>query len=578
MKWIPLIVLIVAFMAGPLRAQDYRFGGEIRDGETEVPVPFARFQILPDGTSGFVADLNGNFSHQATERKLEVMVSSIGYATKRVELTAGISNFISLQPAPISTEDVVITYIDHERVLLQKVLDAIPENYPRESERITGRVIEQLATDSLCQDLIYSAEAMIEADKLAYAKRNKFSTVRILDGEVKLQKPDYKPFTNIMAGAHNVHRFDVVASREPPLDDIHSKKYRFQLVDTTSYLGEAMFKMRFETPNYEGALYIQDNTYALVKAEYTVKEEKVKGFSMSGSSSRLFLNFTTEYFKADRLFRLSFINYRTGFAEYDREDANRLYLNNFFYLNRHSLSTAPIPFNDQLNFSDRLALEVPQDTSDQLRGRGAQKIHKNISMGTGIGLLVSKPRSELTALNESGLDGQLHQRAYEVLFTSQFKYRLNNAWGIKYVGGGSIGFTRRVSTHSLLIARSQPIAHNQRWLIGIGAGVNYLSAALETGEGLPSGNLLQLTPLSAETTQIIERTRQGNLITSLQLKYRASGSIYVVLGGYLPFAVYDRLDIVAGQGEERVLLYEQDSRNRLRPDYYQVNLGFQLYL
>lgn len=578
MKWIPLVVLVVVAMAGPLRAQEYRFEGTVQDAESEEPIPFARFQILPEGKSGFVADLNGNFSHLAMTQKLEVMVSSIGYETTRFELAAESSRLIRLQPAPISTDDVVITYIDQERALLQKVLDAIPENYPQENERITGRVIEQLATDSLYQDLIYSAEANIEADKLSYAKRNKYSTVRLLEGKVERHKPDYKPFTNIMAGAHNVHRFDVVASREPPLDNIYSKRYRFQLVDTTSYLGEALFKMRFETPTYEGALYIQDHTYALVKAEYTVKQEKVQDFAMRGSSSRLFLHFTTEYYQSDRLFRLSFINYRTGFSEQSRVPTKRIYLNNFFYLNRHTPSTAPIPFNDQINFSDRLVLELSPDSSAQSPGNAPQKILKNISLGSSLGLLAYQPVSELSALYASGFDGQLRGRVNEVLFVSHIKYRLRNAWGIAYVGGASINFTRRVNSHSLLMTWSHPLTRNQRWLFGIGAGANYLAAELETGEGLPFGDLLQYTPLEATRAQLIERNRQGNLIGNLQLKYRVSGNLYVALGSQLPLNVYSRFRVFAEQGELREVLYERDLRNRFRPGYYQLNLGIQLFM
>jgi|GEM_PF-5933278 len=578
MKWMTCIALIVAFMAESLKAQEYSIRGEIRDADSEEPIPFARFQILPAGTSGFVADLNGNFSHQATERKLEVMVSSIGYEKKRVELTAESSNLIQLQPVPISTSDVVITYVDHERVLLQKVLDAIPENYPVQNERITGQVIEQLASDSLYQELIYSAEAMIEADKLPYSKRSKYSTVRILDGEVKFQKQGRSPSIQIMAGAHNVHRFDVVASREPPLDNIQSKKYRFQLMDTTRYMGEDLFKMGFETPEYNGTLYIQDSTYALVKAEYKIKEEKVQGFALSGGSTRLFLNFTTEYFKADSCFRLSFINYQTGFSDVSIVSDDRVYLNNFFYLSRHNPSETLIPYNEQNNFTDRLVMELPQDTSEQVQGMGFRKIFKNLSSSFGVGILRYMPNSETSALYASGLDSRLRSQVHKIVTYTQLKYHLNKAWGIQYAGGGSIGFNRNIASHSLMIVREQPMTKNQKWLFEIGTGANYLKADIETGEGLPFGALLQNSTLREETAQIIEQNRQFNLLATLQFKYRASTRLHVILGGYLPLNVIHQLDIQAGQEDERVLLYQRNFRNRFRPDYHQLNLGVQFYL
>ncbi|TXB65575.1 carboxypeptidase-like regulatory domain-containing protein [Phaeodactylibacter luteus] len=577
MKGITLIVLILQLMSLAISAQEHTFYGEIQDVDSKELIPYAHFQILPEGQSGFVADLNGTFSHRADEQKIEVMITAIGYEPKRAELTVGAPNIIGLHAASLSLSEVVVTYVDRERDLLQKVLDAIPENYPQQSERITGRVIEQLAADSLYQDLIYSADAIIEADKLTYSKPNKYSTVRILDGEVEFQKPGYSPFTTIIAGAHNVHRFDVVAAREAPLDDIFAEKYRFKLLDTLSYMGGALFKMEFETPGYYGALYIQDSTYALVRAEYTTKKEKLQSFVQNRYSSRLFRHFTIEYFKEDRFFRLSFINYRTGFSEKDVEPANCIYLNNFFYLNRHTPSTDLISFKDQVHYNDRLVQELSKGETAQLQGRGFQGVFKNISYNVGLGLLRYKPWSELSALYESGLDGQLRSGVNEVVLAFQVNYRLNNVWGIGYAGGASIGFTRKVNSHSLLMTRSQPITKNQRCLIGISAGANYFEADLETGEGLPFGDLLQNTTLQEEAVQVNESSQQINLITGLQLKYRVGARSYLALDSYLPFSMYNKLEVIAKQGEERVLLYGKNFRNPFSLGYYQFGLGLQLY-
>jgi len=580
MKGTALIAFILQFMTVPLLAQEFTFSGEIKDGDSGEPVSFARCQILPDGKSGFVADLNGTFLHRAAEQKIAVMITAIGYEPKKVELSVDAPNIIELQTAPLWLPEVVIRYVDHERELLQRVLDAIPENYPPQSERITGRVIEQLATDSLYQDLIYSADANIEADKLTYSKRNTYSSVRILDGELEVQKPRYSAFTTILAGAHNVHRFDVVAAREAPLDDIHSKKYKFQLVDTLSYIGRALFKMQFETPKYQGALYIQDSTYALVKAEYTVKKEKLQSFTQNRYSNRLFRKFTTEYFKEDGFFRLSFINYQTGFSEKDVLPPNCIYVNNFFYLNTHTPSTDLIPFDDQINYNDRLVQVLSKDTPVQLRASGFQEVQKvfsNISYAAGIGLIRYKPGSEPSALFESGLDGQLRSHVNELLWAFQVNYRLNNAWGIEYVGGASIDFSRKVSSHTLLISRLQAITKNQRWRFGIGAGANYFNSELETGEGVAFGDLLQNSNLQTGSIDVIEKSRQVNLITRLQLKYRTGTRAYLTLDGYLPLKLYNNLETIGRQGEEEVPLYEGNFRNSFRPGYYQFGLGLQLY-
>ena len=74
---------------------------------------------------------------------------------------------------------------------------------------------------------------------------------------------------------------------------------------------KALFKLKFSTPKYDGFLYVQDSTFALVKGEYISKSRECLGNLMS-DTRRLYLNFDLDYAIVNDLFRLSYINYQTA--------------------------------------------------------------------------------------------------------------------------------------------------------------------------------------------------------------------------------------------------------------------------
>lgn len=575
MKWITLLTLLLQLLTGALFAQEYTFQGTIIDENTGEPIPFAHCQILPDRATGFVADFNGSFSHQSKEKELEVVVTAISYEPKRVGLTEGSNQLIQLEAASFAMNEIVVTYVDHERAMLQKVLESIPKNYPQKSERITGRVIEQLATDSSCQNLIYSADAIIEADKLNYSKRNRYGTVRVVDGDVEVLEPLNSSFTNIVAGAHNVHRFDVIAARFPPFDNIQSKKYQFQLVDTLSYMGQALFKMQFETVDYEGDLYIQDSTFALVKAVFNVKKDRMSHFPGGGDSERLFVNGIIEYFKEDDFFRLSFINYQTGFSKKDADPAEQIYLNNFFYLNKHHPLKKSIPYKDHLGFSSKLITELDVD-STALQDENKKDFKKNFSIDMGFSLLKYRLISRLSVLQDYNLDAELRNQKYRLLTTIGLNYQINNIWSVGYTGGFYIN--DKLSSHTLLLNWTYPITKNRRWLIGIGTGLNYFKANLNIGSGTPFGELLQNTILTNNTAQIREESRQFNLLTHLQLKYQLVGNIFATFGSSIPLDWQNKVKVTTSQDDNSVLLYESNIRNGFQWTYHQYSLGLLMHL
>ena len=239
-----LLLITLACVALSAQAQ-ITIWGKVVDTENN-PIPFAHCKLANAQYTGFVADRNGYFSYTSATPTIQVVVTAIGYKSNTVQLSANQENTIKLQPDVVALAGVVVTSVDYERELLQKVLNHIPINYPSQLEQINGTVIEQLAADSLHQKVLYHAKAQIVADKLSYTNKNKFGNVQIVTGEVEMHQPLDSTFVRLMAGVHNVHRFDVIAARKAPFDKINSKHYQFELVDTLSFQNKALFKMSFK--------------------------------------------------------------------------------------------------------------------------------------------------------------------------------------------------------------------------------------------------------------------------------------------------------------------------------------------
>lgn len=568
-------------------AQTQTITGVVLDLETNRPVPFAHCQV-EGSPKGFVTDLNGKFNYETSKTSVRVSISSIGYSTRSISLSAAQVNTIFLQADAQLLSEIVFTYVDKERELLQKVKDNISKNYPVETERLTGTIVEQLAKDSSYQDLFYTATSVVEADKLTYANKNIFSTAKILDGEVEYFQPMDSSFTKIYAGIHNLHRFDIIASRMEPFDNINNKSYAFELVDTLIYNDQALFKIWFEASKYQGFLYIQDGTFALIKGEYLGRQEKMKAFSLG--RNRLFLKFTTEYFKEADRFRISYINYQTGFAENKKADADKVYLNNFFYLNEAKKVQTLIPFNEQTDYTAIIIDELsPKEAtlidssklvvqSNQQREKNILDVLENFSAAYAFGIFDHRFSTNKIQNTSLGIDAAFPTRNRNLMFYQSIGYSFSNTFHLVYYGGASLK-RGAISTHSLLTRYTRPITKNRRLLIEVHLGLNYLDTNLKMEENLFSkGGTYQNQTFSPGAINLVEETTQINLVSGLQLKYRIGSRFYLTLSSDIPFSLNNETRIEAQQGEIISELMKSSDTFQRETNYFQTLIGLQMIL
>ncbi len=86
-----------------LSAQSTAVQGRVFDAETGLPIPFVNVALTAAGT-GTMTNQKGEFQLKTEERPGRISVSFLGYGSKNIEITRGISQSIDIALEPRSIE------------------------------------------------------------------------------------------------------------------------------------------------------------------------------------------------------------------------------------------------------------------------------------------------------------------------------------------------------------------------------------------------------------------------------------------------------------------------------------------
>lgn len=285
-------------------------------------------------------------------------------------------------------------------------------------------------------------------------------------------------WTRIQAGIHNAHRFDVVAARLAPLDKPYSKRYDYALIDTLAYKDGVVYAIDFDADDFTGRLYIEDSSFAFVKGEYWIKKSKLKSNPMSASAStRLFLTFTVEYDKRDSLYMLSYINYKTSFISDERRKFSRIYLNNFFYRERHERAYQPIPIQLQVPYQQALIKEIAAKPVSGVNttGTAARKrkpvLLRELGASIGVGLRDGSFTGSFSAPELNEWQRLRNPFEHMPVYFSNVEIFLRNRFSFDV--GFSRSFDRSFRGGTLLVNYRFPLSFSNRWQVALGTGYNF---------------------------------------------------------------------------------------------------------
>lgn len=312
------------------------------------PVAFATIRL---GTTnvGTVSNASGKFqlvlNNPSDDSRL--VISSIGYQTATIKITEGFQTIVLQEDINQLNQIVIIAdnSRDYAKELIEKAIKAIPQNYPNRSERHTGFLRESTTWDQNDQEPIYIAEAVVKSIKEDYRKRNRSGDVELIEFRKYKSTEVDSLHTRIYAGSHHIHRFDMVARREAFLSK--PDNYNYTITDTLRQDGKDIYEVLVEKKNENSArVYIQDETFAIVKADITLSSN----FGKVGAY-REFFNFTVTYKQSeDRLWRFSNSYYTTAF----RKKGRLLNLISEYVTTDIDTQETKIPYVDRLQFSEIL--------------------------------------------------------------------------------------------------------------------------------------------------------------------------------------------------------------------------------
>jgi len=322
--------------------------GKIVDSNN-APIPFAHIRV-ENTNVGTISNDIGVFKlvvHIENKDKL-LIISSLGYKTEKITL-ADEYQTITLTEDVTQLNEVVIVSKDYAKELVENAIKAIPNNYPIVDERHTGFFRETTTWENE-KEPIFINEAVIEAIKEDYTKRNKSGDVKLVElrkyeGE-ELDSLDFR----IYAGSHHIHRFDIVARREAFLSN--PKAYKYSIVDTLRQNDKDVYKVLIEKKNENSAhVYIQEETFAIIKADIKLNSN----FGILGN--REFFNFTVTYEQGeDKRWRFMNSYYKTAF----KKQGKILNLTSEYVTTDITTNNREIPYLERLQFSEILLDETKE--------------------------------------------------------------------------------------------------------------------------------------------------------------------------------------------------------------------------
>lgn len=258
------------------------FFGKVIDLQEKDPLPFTSISVLrqPIGT---ISNTDGDFELKIPRSMINdtVVVSCMGYKQFRLPVSEIVDEqvIVYLQPTNIQLQEVKVIYISPQEIL-RRMESKISLNYPEEPEIMTSFYREVLSQDNHYIDV---AEAVMDIRKAPYDNLLAEDKVKFIKGRKSL---NVKPFQfvdfKIQGGPYYITKLDVVKTLDSFLDPEYAQFYKYTLDDIIDYDTRSTYVIAFKPKEkrddifYQGKLYVDMSSFALVKAEFEINRTGLK--------------------------------------------------------------------------------------------------------------------------------------------------------------------------------------------------------------------------------------------------------------------------------------------------------------
>ena len=248
-------------------AQQVVIGGNVVDDKTGDPLGQVSISA---GRISVVTNEDGDFSLKLAEAPGVIIVSHLGYKTKRVKVKNGEELKIRLHPTTIQLREIVVLNED-PRELVDIAISKIPDNYSKVPELLKGFYRE---TAMKRKHYIYVAEGVEDMYKTPYNRSIGRDRVAIVKGRRLLsQKQGDTLGVKVMGGPVQAVVMDLVKNRDFLLNKEDLDAYKFTM-GIPEYINDRLqYVVQMEPSEsmpyalYHGKLYIDSERLAFTRIE-----------------------------------------------------------------------------------------------------------------------------------------------------------------------------------------------------------------------------------------------------------------------------------------------------------------------
>jgi hypothetical protein len=230
-----------------------------------------------------VANQNGDFllKYPVTSQKDTLVISYIGYQSVSIALdTLRQKTFdIVLRELPYQIKPVIVKNVDAQYIVRQAI-DAIYKNYCQKNIMYSAFYREIIRDE---ENYLSIVEALVDIAKAPYSSGFLNDQARIFKGHKSQATKSLQAFSfKLEGGVYNCINLDIVKENPVFFNSNGMNSYSFSLEEKIPYNGRILYVIRFkpiraiDDLSYEGILYIDQETYAIAGASFSLTREGVE--------------------------------------------------------------------------------------------------------------------------------------------------------------------------------------------------------------------------------------------------------------------------------------------------------------
>lgn len=258
------------------------FRGKVIDREENEVLPYTSISVLKSNI-GTITNIDGEFELKIPGSMMEdtIVVSCLGYRQNRISINEITEEAVTvfLWPISIQLREIKVTVIDPLDIL-SRILSKISLNYPDDAEIMTSFYREVLKQDNKYIDV---AEAVMEIRKAPYDNSSSEDRVKIIKGRKSLNAMPIKSVDfKIQGGPYYITKLDGIKTLDSFLDPEFRDFYKYSLDEIIEYNGRDTYvicfkpKEKVDYPCYQGKLFVDMSSFALVHAEFELSRSGLK--------------------------------------------------------------------------------------------------------------------------------------------------------------------------------------------------------------------------------------------------------------------------------------------------------------